>query len=106
MSAQRADIKLDGPGPDVWVLADEVGPVDLRGAAVTRTVIGPRPSLAIVIADVATTVQAARGHVAVTPVPGERTPGWLGYRFRAQWGPGADQVKFFPDDGAHWVLVA
>ena len=106
MSAQRADIKVDGPGPDVWVLADDAGPVDLRGATVTRTVIGPRPSLAIVVANVPTVAQGGRGHVACTPVVGERVAGWLGYRFRVQWGPGNDQVKFFPDDGPRWVLVA
>lgn len=105
MSEQKPDIELASVGPDVWVLADEKGPVDLFGATVTRTVLGPRPSEAILVADAATVVAGALGRVWVEPVPGERLAGWLGYRFRAQWGPGADQVRFFPDSGARWVLV-
>lgn len=103
MSTQAPDIKLAAAG-DTWVLADEKGPVDLTGAVVTRTVLGPRPSAAIVIADVA--CQGGKlGKVTYAAVAGERIAGWLGYRFRAQWGPAADQVRFFPDTGPHWVLV-
>lgn len=104
MSSQTADIALSGSG-DTWVLADEKGPVDLAGATVVRTVLGPRPSEAILVAEEPCVV-AGPGRVSYDAVEGERVAGWLGYRFRARWGPGADQVRFFPDTGARWVLIA
>lgn len=104
MSSQAPDIALD-KAADAWVLADENGPVKLDGATVTRTVLGPRPSEAILLADVPCDVGAGLGKVSYDAIQGERVVGWLGYRFRAQWGPGADQVRFFPDTGPRWVLV-
>lgn len=104
MSSQAPDIPLSKVGPDVWVLADEQGPVNFDGAVVTRSVVGPRPIEAVIVADVPCSV-AGLGKVSYDAVEGERVTGWLGYRFRAQWGPGADDVRYFPDTGPRWVLI-
>jgi hypothetical protein len=100
----RGEIPVGDVSARFWVLSDARGPVDLSAADVTRTVVAePQGAPVPVVADAPCTVSGL-GRVRVVPTGAEvASARWLGFRFRARWGPGEE--LWFPSEGFRWVEV-
>lgn len=102
---RAVDVTLGATGAQEWILGEDAGPAELRGADELRlTVVGPKPSGAVKF-DVAVTAHPTRrGHVVHMALAGHwDREGWYEVGFSVHWPSG--ERRSFPSEGPQAVRV-